>query len=78
MAAGVDTNPGDGELKRYWTKGAGLAKWVGSPHPWTALYNHLVKHMPPEKAKRVTSAWFIDVFGYASGSRKGNNPIGPG
>jgi hypothetical protein len=57
---------GDGkQLHDYWTKSPeGLAKWASSPHPWTALHSHLVKHMKnPDMAARVTSAWFRDVFG---------------
>ncbi len=74
----ADTKPGDGSLKAYWTKGEGRAKWVSKPHPWTALYNELRKHMDPERAKRVASQWFKDVFGYWPGSRGGSNPTGPG
>lgn len=76
----ADLHPGDGNdnLKRYWTRGPGLAKWAASPHPWTALYNHLVKYMNPAMAKRVTSQWFHDTFGIWSGERKGDNPFGPG
>lgn len=65
-------------LKRWWTRGAGLRKWANSPHPWTALYRHLRKHMPNAMAKRVTSQWFHDVFGIWPGERKGKNPVGRG
>jgi hypothetical protein len=65
-------------LKQYWTKGPGLAKWAKSPHPWTALYNHLKKYMPAGKAKRVASQWFHDVFGIWPGEREGKNPAGKG
>lgn len=34
--------------------------------------------MTPGMAKRITSDWFEDVFGYPSGARKGRNPFGPG
>lgn len=74
----ADTTPGDNQLKAYWTRGAGLAKWATSPHPWTTLYNHLVKFLGPERARRVTSAWFEDVFGYPPSARGGRNPTGPG
>lgn len=67
-----------GYLKWYWTRGPGLAKWAASPKPWTTLYGHLVKFMLPGMAKRVTSAWFEEVFGIWSGERKGKNPLGPG
>lgn len=66
------------QLKNYWTKGAGLAKWVKSPHPWTALKNHLLKHVGPERAERMAAEWFHDVFGIWPGERKGKNPVGPG
>ncbi|MEU8334813.1 2'-5' RNA ligase family protein [Micromonospora tulbaghiae] len=68
MAAAGDDN----QLKRYWTKDPrGLAKWRGKPHPWTALYRHLRKHVsPPERAKRIASQWFHDVFGYWPGDRR--------
>ncbi|GAB2677651.1 hypothetical protein [Thalassiella azotivora] len=78
MAAGVDTRPGDGALERYWKVGPGAAKWIPKPHPWTALYNQLVKHVGPARAKRIASQWFKDVFGIWPGERKGKNPVGPG
>lgn len=81
MAAGADVNPGGegpGSIKWYWTKGKGLAKWAPTPHPWTALYSQLRKHMSDAMAKRVASAWFKEVFGIWSGERKGKNPAGPG
>lgn len=52
------------QLKEYWTKGKGRAKWVDHAHPWTALYNHLKKHMPDEMAKRVASEWYHEVKGH--------------
>lgn len=64
---------GDGkQLHDYWTKSAeGLAKWASSPHPWTALHSHLVKHMNnPDMAARVTSAWYHDVFGVWPGTKQ--------
>jgi hypothetical protein len=76
----ANPRPGSpGYLKWYWTKSPeGLAKWRSSPHPWTALYNHLAKHMNPAMAKRVASQWFHDTMGYWPGSRGGKNPVGPG
>jgi hypothetical protein len=59
---------GAARLHAYWTKGEGLAKWAGSPHPWTSLYHHLVKYMPPDKAKRTAAEWFHQVFGFWPGS----------
>ncbi|MGH3369603.1 MAG: hypothetical protein ACRDPR_06350 [Nocardioidaceae bacterium] len=70
---------GGAQLKHYWTKDPeGLAKWASHPHPWTALYHHLLKHMPSEQAKRVASEWFHTVFGIWPGERKGDNPVGRG
>lgn len=56
----------NGELKEYWTRDPeGLAKWRDHPHPWTALYGHILKHVKNvEKAKAITSAWYKDVFGH--------------
>jgi hypothetical protein len=66
------------QLKSYWTKGEGLAKWATSPHPWTALRDHLAKYMSPERADQTASQWFHDTLGYWPGERKGSNPVGPG
>lgn len=85
----TDTNLGTGaRLKRYWTKGAGLAKWAGSPHPWTALDRHLAKYIPePGKRHRTVSAWHYSVFHQHTGSdlyriehggRMRGKRIGPG
>lgn len=56
------------QLHRYWTKGEGLAKWAGSPHPWTTLYHHLLKYLPAGEAKRTASEWFHEVMGFWPGS----------
>lgn len=63
-------NPTDNDkLHLYWTKDPrGLAKWVESPHPWTSLKNHLAKFVGEERAKRMASDWFFEIFGYRSGS----------
>lgn len=75
----VDLNPGDNQLKHYWTRDPrGLAKWATHPHPWTALRNHLIKFVGRERANRIASEWFHDVFGIWPGERKGQNPFGPG
>lgn len=65
-------------LKRYWTKGPGLARWSGSAHPWTTLVNLLSKHMTRSQAKGLASNYFKTVFGIWPGERKGSNPAGPG
>ena len=69
-ALGHDVTPGHDELHHWWTKGPGLALWAGSPRPWTTLRDHLLKYLPPEEATRAASRWFIEVFGFASGSDK--------
>ena len=51
-------------LHDYWTKGAGLAKWQGKPHPWAALFRELRKHLSADKAKRTASKWFREVTGH--------------
>lgn len=67
------------QLKHYWTRDPrGLAKWADKPHPWTALYRELRKHVGNERAKRMASQWFHDVFGIWPGERAGKNPAGPG
>jgi hypothetical protein len=74
-AAGGNSN----QLKHYWTEDPeGLAKWATSPHPWTALRDHLVKYMSPERANQTASQWFHSVFHMWPGERKGSNPVGPG
>ena len=77
----ADLHPGDAgnNLKKYWLSKEGLAKWATKPHPWTALYHHILKHVGnPGKAKRIASQWFHDHFGYWPGHRKGKNPVGKG
>jgi hypothetical protein len=86
-AAGHDITPGHDELHHFWTRGKGLARWVGSPTPWTTLVALLSEHVPLSKARVFASRWYIEVFGYAAGSDKarvahGKPPrgdrIGPG
>lgn len=66
------------QLKEYWTRGEGLAKWATSPHPWTTLRDFLAKYMTPDRADRTASQWFFDTFGMWPGERKGSNPVGRG
>jgi len=56
-------------LHDYWTKGKGLARWKGKPHPWTALFKQLLKHLGPDKAKRTTSKWYREVMGHTPNQR---------
>lgn len=85
--ASPEGQAGAERLKLYWTKGEGLAKWAGTPKPWTSLYHHLAKYLSPERAKRTAADWFHDVFGYwpgsdlnrvAHGHAPRGNRIGPG
>lgn len=66
------------DLKRYWTKGKGLAKWATNPHPYTTLVTLLSKYMTPGQAKGLAANYFKAVFGHWPGHRKGSNPVGPG
>ena len=74
--------PGDDykarDLRRYWTKGPGLAKWATSPKPYTTLVALLSKYMTPNQAKGLAANYFKAVFGLWPGERKGSNPVGPG
>lgn len=72
MVAGREATPQEAtdaeRLHRYWTAGPGLAKWAKSDEPWTALRNHLLQFMDPDKATRTATVWFHDVFGFYPGS----------
>jgi len=74
-------------LHHYWTRGKGLAKWIGSPHPWTTLYHHLRKYVGSERAKRMAAEWVHEVTGLwpgsdahrvAHGGKMRGKVIGPG
>lgn len=73
----ADTRLGDGSaeaLHRYWTIGAGRARW----NTWTELYEHL----PTERAKRTAAEWFHEVMGFWPGAdanrvRQGKPPAVP-
>jgi hypothetical protein len=60
------------QLKSYWTKGEGLAKWADTPHPFTALLGHLAKYMDEDEAKRTAATWYHDVKGTWPGAHHGN------
>lgn len=67
------------ELWKYWTKGAGLAKWSGSPHPYTALVNALIKAGVDAKSVHGLAAnIFKAVKGIWPSERQGKNPRGHG
>lgn len=66
----ADLHPGDSggdRLKRYWLT-EGLSKWAFSDHPWTALVEHLAKHVSLEFAKRLATVIFHEHFGFYPGS----------
>jgi hypothetical protein len=66
----VDTSPGTGasrQLNEYWTAGAGLAKWRGSPKPWTTLRDLLAQHMPMSEANGLATEYYVRVFGHGPG-----------
>lgn len=71
--AATTGHEGDAErLHAYWTRGEGLAKWRTSPHPWTALYHHLLRHIKNvAKAKATAAAWYHDATGTWPGSHHG-------
>lgn len=71
------------DLKKYWLHGEGASQWS----TFDELYDHLKKHVPPAKAKRIAAAWFHARYGYWPGSDKnrvahGKKPrgkrVGPG
>lgn len=76
LTAAVDSGiPGHlpAALKRYWTKGAGLARWSTSPHPYTALTRALRSELPPKAQHMVNGLaanLFKAVFGIYPGQRK--------
>lgn len=71
--AAATGHEGDAErLHRYWTAGEGLAKWRTSPHPWTTLYHHLLRHIRNvAKAKATAAAWYHDATGTWPGAHHG-------
>ena len=77
----VDLNPGGdrNNLERYWKIGPGAAKirW-GTPGDWTRCTRQLVKHVGPERAKRICAQWHHEQLGIWPGHHGGSNPLGPG
>jgi HK97 family phage portal protein len=60
------SDPGGRNLKAYWTRGPGRARWS----TWTELYRHLLKYLPAPLAKRTASQWFHDVKGFWPGDKR--------
>lgn len=90
-ALGHDVTPGHDELHHYWTRGPGLAKWIGSRHQFETLRDHLLRFPffaeDPERANKAAAAWVHEVTGFWPGSDmhrvlEGHKPrgkhIGPG
>jgi hypothetical protein len=51
-------------LWRYWTKGAGLARWADAAHPWTALRDALLSEgVPADQADGLATNIFHHVTG---------------
>ena len=51
-------------LRAYWTRGKGLAKWAKSAHPFTTLERLLRKYIKDDrKRKAVTASWYHSVMG---------------
>lgn len=49
---------------RYWTKGEGLKRWRGSPHPWTALHRALLDEgVPAHEADGLATNIYHAVTG---------------
>lgn len=71
-AAGHDVTPGHDQLHHWWTKGPGLARWIGSPHQYTTLHAELVKatkgKLPPGEIDRMAASWVHEVTGFWPGS----------
>lgn len=66
------------DLLKYWVRGPGLAKWASSPQPLLALYNHLKKYLPPDRAKWTALAWFPLGMGRNPVTADGDLPDFPG
>lgn len=82
MVAGRAVTPAEisaaERLKRYWAFGEGRQKWINSPHPWTTLRDLLLKYVSKRVADGLASNIFHMATGIWPGSRKGDNPLGPG
>jgi hypothetical protein len=89
--AGHDTTMGHDELHHWWTKGPGLARWIGSDHQFYTLREQLVKatdgKVPVEVINNWAAAWVHEVTGLWPGSdahrvAEGHEPrghrVGPG
>ena len=71
LAAGVASTVNDAtghmpsQLHRYWTTGAGLARWAPTPTPYRSLVKALTQEvdgMTPEQIKGLAANLYHDVF----------------
>jgi 8-oxo-dGTP pyrophosphatase MutT (NUDIX family) len=68
--------PNHDQPHHYWTQDPeGLAQWADHPHPYTALYTEILKHVKdPDEAHRIAAAWYHYVFHRWPGTGHGGNP----
>jgi hypothetical protein len=59
---------GRDEFEEYWTRGKGLARWLGRPHEWTTLRNLLRKHPGIRDPEGLATKYFHKVKGFYPGA----------
>lgn len=69
----LDNTPAGKRLFDYWAHGEGTAKWINSPHPYTALVNALRKAGVPEHSIHGLAA---NIFKAATGHFPGQREKG--
>lgn len=78
----LDNTPNGRKLWDYYLHDPEGSAWIHAVHPWTTLRNDLVANAKGDLSKRqadgLASNLFHAHFGYWPGSRKGDNPVGPG
>jgi hypothetical protein len=58
-------------LWQYWVQGPGLARWAGSPKPWTTLVAALESEgVPPGQVKGLATNIYVKVKGHGPGQGK--------
>jgi len=90
-AAGHDVTPGNDRLHHHWTRGPGLAEWIGSDHQFYTLRDLLAEatdgKIPLETLSRWAASWVHEVTGnwpssdahrVAEGHQPRGHRIGPG
>ncbi|QPO17094.1 RNA ligase [Gordonia phage Lilbeanie] len=77
LAAGVPKTDDQkaAPLRRYWTKGKGLARWATNPHPYDTLVAQLEQEiktgMTPDDIKGLAANYYHAVFKRWPGKKKG-------